>query len=170
MIERRNPLKEHSRTNFNVEDETQPDETVKPVVWRDANHERSMLNEVDIDFRVPVFPHSIVKQVENSRVRESRRSRTTFTDILFNTIYNKTKPTTRTVRWQSKWFRMGNVEFFELFETDPKTQCTECLSYWSAGIVVMHHQNWRFCGQGWLIRYDARRAVEIHAVFFYLSA
>ena len=30
---------------------------------------------------------------------------------------------------------MGNVELFELFETDPKTQCTECLSYWSEGIV-----------------------------------
>ena len=30
---------------------------------------------------------------------------------------------------------MGNVELFELFETDPKTQCKECLLYWSQGIV-----------------------------------
>ena len=30
---------------------------------------------------------------------------------------------------------MGNVELFELFERDPKTQCKECLSYWSEGIV-----------------------------------
>ena len=30
---------------------------------------------------------------------------------------------------------MGNVEFFELFETDHKTQCKACLSYWSEGIV-----------------------------------
>ena len=30
---------------------------------------------------------------------------------------------------------VGNVELFELFETDPKTQCQECLSYWSEGIV-----------------------------------
>ena len=30
---------------------------------------------------------------------------------------------------------MGNVELFELFETDPKTQCKACLSYWSDGIV-----------------------------------
>ena len=28
-----------------------------------------------------------------------------------------------------------NVELFELFETDPETQCTECLLYWSEGIV-----------------------------------
>ena len=30
---------------------------------------------------------------------------------------------------------VGNGELFELFETDPKTQCKECLSYWSEGIV-----------------------------------
>ena len=30
---------------------------------------------------------------------------------------------------------MGNVELFELFETDPKTQCKECLLYWGQGIV-----------------------------------
>ena len=29
-------------------------------------HEQSMLNEVDIDFRIPGLPHSIVKQAENS--------------------------------------------------------------------------------------------------------
>ena len=30
---------------------------------------------------------------------------------------------------------VGNVELFEMFETDAKTQCKECLSYWSEGIV-----------------------------------
>ena len=30
---------------------------------------------------------------------------------------------------------VGNVELFELFETDPKTQCKECQPYWSEGIV-----------------------------------
>ena len=30
---------------------------------------------------------------------------------------------------------VGNVELFELFETDPTTQCKACLSYWSEGIV-----------------------------------
>ena len=30
---------------------------------------------------------------------------------------------------------VGNIELFELFETDPKTQCTACLSYWNVGIV-----------------------------------
>ena len=30
---------------------------------------------------------------------------------------------------------VGNIELFELFETDPKKQCKECLSYWSEGII-----------------------------------
>ena len=50
------------------------DRTGQPVVGRDASHEpgneQSMLNEVDIDFRIPGLPHSVVKQAENSRVRE----------------------------------------------------------------------------------------------------
>ena len=44
------------------------------VVDRDASlaqgHEQSMLNEVNIDFRIPGLPHSVVKQAENSNVRE----------------------------------------------------------------------------------------------------
>ena len=78
------------------------DRTGQPVVGRDASHEpgneQSMLNEVNIDFRIPAVPHSVVKQAENSR----RRSRTTLTDMLFNKIYNKTKPTTRSVRSQNR--------------------------------------------------------------------
>ena len=30
---------------------------------------------------------------------------------------------------------VGNIELFELLETDAKTQCTACLSYWNVGIV-----------------------------------
>ena len=93
-------------TNFNVEDETNHDRTGKPAVCRDANHERSMINEVDIDFRILGLPHSGVKQADNYRVRELvKRSRTTFTDKLFNEINNNTKPTTRSVRRQRRWFR-----------------------------------------------------------------
>ena len=76
----------------------------------------------------------------------SRRSRTTLTDVLFDEIYNKTKPTTRSIRRQSKWFKTwSNVDLFELFETDFETQCKECLSYWSEGIVHCT------CGKIWPI-------------------
>ena len=84
------------------------DRTVKPVVCRDTSHaqgaRKTMLNEVDIDFTIPGLPHFVVKQAENSRVRDkkTRKSRTTMTDNLFNAIYNKIMPTTRSVRRQSK--------------------------------------------------------------------
>ena len=29
---------------------------------------------------------------------------------------------------------VGNIELCELLETEPKTQCTVCLSYWNIGI------------------------------------
>ena len=48
----------------------------------------------------------------------------------------QTKPTTPFSTTSKKMIQdVGNVELFELFETDPKTQCKECLSYWSEGIV-----------------------------------
>ena len=65
-----------------------------------------------------------------------RRSRTTQIDMLFNKIYNKTKPYNPFSAKSKQMIQdVGNVELFELFETDPKTQCKECLSYWSEGIV-----------------------------------
>ena len=55
--------------------------------------------------------------------------------MLFNAIYNKKtyKPFSAVSKQMVQ--DVGNVDLFELFETDPKTQCKECLSYWSEGIV-----------------------------------
>ena len=30
---------------------------------------------------------------------------------------------------------VGNIELCELLETEPKTQCTVCLSYWNTGVI-----------------------------------
>ena len=47
---------------------------------------------------------------------------------------------------------VGNVELFELLETDPKTQCKACLSHWSEGIV--------YCSCGHLLKEsEANRGV-----------
>ena len=61
----------HESETFNVGDETIRDRTEQPVVNRDvSSHEQTMLNEVNMDFRIPGLPHSVVKQAESSRVRE----------------------------------------------------------------------------------------------------
>ena len=56
---------------FNVGDETIRDRTAQPVVTCDeSSHEQTMLNEVNMDFRIPGLPHSVVKHAKSSRVRE----------------------------------------------------------------------------------------------------
>ena len=119
------------------EEAVKHDRTAKLVVCRDVNHEQSMLNEVDIDFRIPRLPLSCVKQAENYRVRELVKKienhpqrQSLQRDLQQNKAYNPFSPESKQVIQD-----MGNVELFELFLTDPKTQCKECLSYWSEAIV-----------------------------------
>ena len=121
-------------TNVNLE-ETDHDGTWRPVVCSQA--ECSMLNEVDIDFRISGLPHSVVKQAENYRVRELVKKienhphrQSLQRDLQQNKAYNQFSTTSKKMIQD-----VGNVELFELFETDLKTQCKECLSYWSEGIV-----------------------------------
>ena len=61
-------------TRYFHEEAVQHDRTGQPVVGRETSHEpgneHSMLNEVNIDFRIPGLPHSVVKQADNYRVRE----------------------------------------------------------------------------------------------------
>ena len=115
-----------------------------------------MLNEVDIDFRIPGLPHSVVKQAENSRVRELVKKienhphrQSLQRDLQKNKAYNPFSTTTKKMIQD-----VGNVELFELFETDCKTQCQECLSDWSEGIV--------YCTCGHLLKEitATRRVIE----------
>ena len=46
------------------------DKTGRPVVSGQPTCSSTQLEEVDIDFRVSGLPHAVVKQAENSRVRE----------------------------------------------------------------------------------------------------
>ena len=108
-----------------------------------------MLNEVDIDFRILGLPHSVVKQAENSRVRELVKKienhphrQSLQRDLQQNKAFNPFSATSKKMIQD-----MGNVELFELFETDSKTQFKECFSYWSEGIV--------YCTCGHLLKESA---------------
>ena len=67
----------------------------------------------------------LVKKIENHSHRQFRQR-----DLQQNKAYNPFSATSKKMIQD-----VGNVELFDLFETDPKTQCKECLSYWSEGIV-----------------------------------
>ena len=83
----------------------------------------STFNEVDIDFRISGLPHSVVKQAENSRVRELVKKienhphrQDLQADLQQNNAYN---PFSEKSKKMIK--DMGNVELFELCETNPKS-------------------------------------------------
>ena len=95
-------------------------------------------NEVDIDFRIPGLPHSVVKQDDNYRVRELVKKienhphrQSLQRDLQQNKAYNPFSAKSKKMIQD-----MGNVELFELFETDPKTQCTECIVYCTCGHLL----------------------------------
>ena len=110
--------------NFNLEEDVNHDRTGRHVVC--SQSERSMLNEVDIDLRISGLPHSVVKQAENSRVRELVKQienhphrQALQQDLQQNNAYNPFSEKSNKIIKD-----MGNVELFELFETDPKVQCS----------------------------------------------
>ena len=58
----------HESETFNVGDKTLRERTERPVIDRDnLSHEKIMVNEADMDFRIPLLPHSVVvREVETS--------------------------------------------------------------------------------------------------------
>ena len=87
-----------------------------------------------------------MKQAENSRVRElvkkieSHPHRQDLqADLQQSSAYNPISEKAKKMIQD-----MGNVELFELCETIPKVQCSECLLYWNQGIV--------YCTYGHLLR------------------
>ena len=108
-----------------------------------------MLNQVNMDFRIPGLPHSVVKHAQSTSVRElvqkieNHPNRHALQqDLRQNQAYNPFSPESKRMIQD-----VGNVELFELLETDSKTQCKACLSYLSEGIV--------FCTCGHLLKESA---------------
>ena len=72
------PVVETGRTQTRSSDDSKSvnvemarDRTGQPVVNHDeSSHEQTMLNEENMDFRIPGLPHSVVKHAESSRVQE----------------------------------------------------------------------------------------------------
>ena len=74
--------------------------------------------------RVPAF-RELIQKIENHPDRHALQQ-----DLRHNQAYDPFSPESKKMIQE-----VGNIELFELLETDPKTQCTACLSYWNVGIV-----------------------------------
>ena len=122
------------------------------------NEFNRVINEEDIDFNIPGLPHSTVKQLHGASVRE-------LIQIIEN--HPNRHALQRDLR-QSHSFHpfsqeskkmiheVENIELCELLDTEPKTQCKVCLSYWDIRIV------YRTCGQ--LLTKRKRGKSEIHQI------
>ena len=118
-------------TDKNVDVDAAHDRTVRPVVIGQPTGSSTPFYEVDIDIRVSGLPHAVVKQAENFRVRElvkkieSHPHRQALqADLQQNNANNLFSEESKKMIKD-----MGNVELFELCETIPKVQCSECLIY-----------------------------------------
>ena len=61
----------HESETFNVGDETIRERTGRPAVNHDdSSHEQTMLNKVNMDFRIAGLPNSVVKHAQSTSVRE----------------------------------------------------------------------------------------------------
>ena len=94
------------------------DRTGRPVVIGQPVGSSSTFDEVNIDFRVSGLPHAVVKQAENSRVRELVKKienhphrQALQADLQQNNAYN---PLSEKSKKMIK--DMGIVELFELYE------------------------------------------------------
>ena len=113
-----------ARTQYE-EENSNHDSTGRPVVCREPVGSPSTFNEVDIDFRIFELPHAVVKQAENSRVRELVKKienhphrQDLQADLQQNNAYNPFSEKSK------KMFKeMGNVELCALCATNCKEQC-----------------------------------------------
>ena len=61
----------HESEKFNAGDKSLRERTGRPVVNHDdSSHEETMLNEVNLDFRIPGLPHSVVKHAQSTSAQE----------------------------------------------------------------------------------------------------
>ena len=90
-----------------------------------------------MDFKNPGLPHSIVKHAQSTSVRELIQkienhpdAHALQKDLQQNQSFYPFHPESKQMIHE-----VGNIELCELRETDPKTQCKVCLTYWDIGIV-----------------------------------
>ena len=86
------------------------------------------------------LPHAVVKQAENFRVRDLEkkieshlRRQALQADLQQNNAYNPFSEESKVMIRD-----MGNVELFELCETIPKLQCSECPSLLESRNCLLH--------------------------------
>ena len=127
----------HESETFNVGDETLRERTERSVTDHHMSHDSIMVNESDMDFRIPGLPLSVVKHAQSTSVRELIQKIENHPDryalqqdLRQSQSFNPFSPESKQMIQD-----VGNIELCELHETEPQTQCKACLSYWNTGML-----------------------------------
>ena len=127
----------HDSDTLNVDDEVLRKRMEKSNADHDENHEPMMVNEADMDFRIPGQPQSVVKYAQSTRFRQSIQKienhpdrHAVQKDLQQNQSLNPFSPESKQMIVD-----VGNIELCELLETEPKTECKACLSCWNTVMI-----------------------------------
>ena len=124
----------HESIRFKVGDKTLRERTERPVIDHDdLSHEKMMVNEADMDFRqgYHILLWSMREMIQKNENHPDRHALQQ--DLRQNQAYNPFSPESKKMIPD-----VGNIELCELLETEPKTQCTACLSYLEHGHPLLH--------------------------------
>ena len=113
----------HESETFNVGDKTLRERTERPVIDHDdLSHEQTMVNEANMDFRIPVLPHSVVKHAQSTSVRELIQQienhpdrHALQQDLRQNQAYNPFSPESKKMIQD-----VGNIELCDCSRRNPK--------------------------------------------------
>ena len=131
------PDERNSSSAHTVKEQHAPEEHREIASFNTDNEFNRAINEEDMDFNIPGLPHSTVKQLQSASVREliqkieNHPNRHALQrDLQQSQSFNPFSPESKQMIHE-----VGNIELCELLDTEPKTQCKVCLSYWDVGIV-----------------------------------
>ena len=108
----------HESETFNVGDDTLRERMERSVIDHDDFESWEIMNEADMDFRIPGLPQSVVKHAQRTSVREliqKIENHALQQDLRQIQAYYLFNPESKKMIQD-----VGNIESFELLETDPK--------------------------------------------------
>ena len=124
----------HEADTLNVDDEVLRKRMEKSIAVHDENHEPMMVNEADMDFRIPGLPHSVVKYAQSTSVRQSVQKienhpdrHALQKDLQQNQSFNPFSPESKQMIRD-----VGNIELCELLETEPKKRSAKY-------VIILEH-------------------------------
>ena len=93
--------------------------------------------EEDVDFKIPGLPLSVVKQLQSANVRELIQKIENHPNRhAFQRDPQRSQSATPFSQESKQMIHeVGNIELCQLLDTEPKTQCKICVSYWDIDIV-----------------------------------